>query len=54
MDQIRDAIRVRQYSIRTEEAYTQWIRRSIFFHNKKHPGIWVNLNFPVSDASGCG
>lgn len=37
MDQVRDAIRLRHYSIRTEEAYTQWIRRFILFHNKRHP-----------------
>lgn len=37
LDQVRDAIRVRHYSIRTEEAYLQWIRRFILFHNKRHP-----------------
>lgn len=35
--QVREAIRVRHYSIRTEEAYIHWIRRYIFFHNKRHP-----------------
>lgn len=37
MDQVRDAIRTRHYSIRTEEAYLQWIKRYILFHDKKHP-----------------
>lgn len=37
LDRLRDAIRVRHYSIRTEEAYVQWARRFILFHNKKHP-----------------
>ena len=37
LDQARDAIRVRHYSIRTEETYIQWIKRYIFFHHKKHP-----------------
>ena len=37
MDQVRQAIRLRHYSLRTEEAYTQWIRRYIYFHNKRHP-----------------
>ncbi len=37
LDRVRDEIRYRHYSIRTEEAYTQWIRRFILFHNKKHP-----------------
>ena len=30
-------MRVFHYSIRTEEAYIQWIKRFIFFHNKRHP-----------------
>ncbi len=37
LDQVRDAIRVRHYSIRTEEAYVGWIRRFILFHGKRHP-----------------
>jgi len=37
LDQVRDAIRVRHYSYRTEEAYVQWVRRFILFRNKQHP-----------------
>src|SRR5918995_850388 len=37
LDQVRLSIRTRHYSIRTEEAYVQWIRRFILFHNKPHP-----------------
>lgn len=37
LNMIRDAIRVRHYSIRTEKAYLGWIRRFILFHNKQHP-----------------
>jgi hypothetical protein len=37
LDQVRDAIRTRDYSYRTEEAYVGWIRRFILFHNKRHP-----------------
>jgi integron integrase len=37
MDQLRDAIRTRHYSIRTEETYLHWIKRFILFHGKKHP-----------------
>lgn len=37
LDQMRDTIRTRHYSIRTEEAYLQWARRFILFHDKKHP-----------------
>jgi hypothetical protein len=37
LDQVRDTIRRRHFSIRTEEAYTNWIRRFILFHGKRHP-----------------
>ena len=37
LDQLREAIRVRHYSIRTETAYVAWVRRFIIFHNKQHP-----------------
>jgi len=37
LDQVRDAIRRKHYSIRTEEAYVSWTRRYILFHNKRHP-----------------
>ncbi len=37
LDRVRSAIRVRHYSIRTEQAYVQWIRRFILFHGKRHP-----------------
>lgn len=32
-----EAIRVRHYSIRTEKAYIDWIKRFILFHDKRHP-----------------
>ncbi len=37
LDRVRDAIRVRHYSLRTEQTYIQWIRRFILFHHKRHP-----------------
>ena len=37
LDQVRDKIRLKHYSIRTEQAYVDWIRRYILFHNKCHP-----------------
>jgi site-specific recombinase XerD len=37
LDQVRQAIRRRHYSDRTEKAYVHWIKRYIFFHNKRHP-----------------
>jgi len=37
LDQVRDAIRLKHYSYRTEQTYVSWIRRYILFHNKRHP-----------------
>lgn len=37
LEQVRAAIRVRHYSIRTEESYLFWVRRFILFHGKRHP-----------------
>lgn len=37
LDQLRDRIRVKHYSIRTETQYVQWVRRFILFHGKRHP-----------------
>jgi integron integrase len=37
LDRVRAAIRVRHYSLRTEEAYIAWIKRFIFFHGVRHP-----------------
>jgi len=37
LDQVRDAVRRRHYSYRTEQAYLHWIRRYIWFHDRKHP-----------------
>ncbi|MES2000416.1 MAG: integron integrase [Pseudomonadota bacterium] len=37
LDQVRDKLRVKHYSIRTEQTYSDWIKRYIFFHDKRHP-----------------
>lgn len=37
LDQVRDKLRVKHYSIRTEESYVGWIKRYIYFHDKRHP-----------------
>ncbi len=37
LDRVRDEIRTRHYSPRTEKAYVFWIKRFIFFHDKRHP-----------------
>lgn len=38
LDQLRNEIRFRHYSIRTERSYVDWVKRFIYFHNKSHPG----------------
>ncbi len=42
LDQVRDAIRLKHYSWRTEESYVNadcvhWVKRFILFHDKRHP-----------------
>jgi site-specific recombinase XerD len=37
LDQVRDCLRRRHYSLRTEKSYVAWIRRYILFHGKRHP-----------------
>jgi hypothetical protein len=48
LDRVRAAIRARHYSRRTEKAYVAWIRRYIFFHDKRHP---ADMGGPNSRAS---
>ena len=47
LDRVRDAIRTRHYSRRTEKAYVHWIKRYIFFHGKRHP---VEMGAPEVSA----
>ncbi|ARU32890.1 integrase [Sulfuriferula sp. AH1] len=37
LDQVRHKLRVKHYSIRTEQTYLDWIKRYILFHGKQHP-----------------
>jgi integron integrase len=37
LDRVRWHLRVKRYSIRTEQVYVDWIRRYILFHGKRHP-----------------
>jgi integron integrase len=37
LDRLREALRARHYSGRTEHSYCQWVKRFIFFHNVRHP-----------------
>jgi integron integrase len=36
-EQVHEVMRFKQFSLRTEETYWNWIRQFIFFHNKRHP-----------------
>lgn len=37
LDQVRDRLRLKHCSLRTEQAYVGWIKRYIIFHDKRHP-----------------
>jgi integrase len=37
LDQLREALRARHYSRRTEQTYCLWVKRFIYFHNVRHP-----------------
>ena len=37
MEQCREVMRFKRLALRTEEAYSQWIRRFIHFHQNRHP-----------------
>jgi len=37
LDRLREKIRLKHYSIRTEEAYADWVRRFVVFHGRRHP-----------------
>ena len=37
LDKVREKLRFRHYSIRTERSYSDWIKRFILFHEKRHP-----------------
>jgi site-specific recombinase XerD len=38
LDRVRDKIRLKHYSLRTEQTYVDWIRRFILHHGKRQPG----------------
>ncbi|MBI4550936.1 MAG: integron integrase [Candidatus Latescibacteria bacterium] len=37
LDQVREVVRLKHYSLRTEESYVSWIRQYIVFHQMLHP-----------------
>ena len=42
LDQVREVLRVKHYSLRTEETYVDWIRRFLKFH-RDQAGKWRHL-----------
>ena len=53
LDQVSDVARLRHLSLRTEAAYVDWIKRFIFFHQKRHPAEMgeVEIRAFVSDLA---
>ena len=47
LDQYHERLRVKHYSLRTEDAYLHWARRFIYFHGKRHP---EQMNGPEVEA----
>ena len=43
LDVVRETIRLKHYSYRTEQTYLDWIKRYLLFHQKKHPREMVGL-----------
>ena len=41
LEAVREVLRRKHYSLRTEGAYLDWTRRFVLFHGKRHPGTWV-------------
>jgi hypothetical protein len=37
LDRVREAVRTRHDSRRTEKAYIHWVKRYVLFHGKRHP-----------------
>ena len=47
LDRMRDKIRLKHYSIRTEYAYLDWLRRFVLSHSKRHP---AKMGTPDAEA----
>ncbi|NMG56188.1 integron integrase [Aromatoleum aromaticum] len=47
MDRVRASLRVAHYALSTERTYCHWIKRFIFFHNKRHP---IEMGAPEVEA----
>jgi hypothetical protein len=52
LDQVRDAVRLKHYSYRTEQTYVQWIRCFTLLHDKHHPQEMGILEIATFLATG--
>ena len=50
LGRVREAIRYKHYSIRTERVYVEWVGRFVVFHDRRHPRemgaaeVWAFVN----------
>jgi hypothetical protein len=51
LEQVRDTLRRKHYSFRTEQTYLDWIRRFILFHGKRHPKEMNEVEVGAFDSS---
>jgi len=57
---LREALRIRRYSLKTEKAYIHWVRRYVHFHRMRHPQemgaseVTAFLNHLANDRSVAG
>ena len=52
LDRVREKIRLKHYGLRTEEAYSDWIKRFILHHGKYHPEGMGAVGATVEKMSG--
>jgi len=51
LDQVRAALRLKHYSIRTEQPYVDWIERFICFNGDRSPRTWAALKCKLSSPT---
>ncbi|WP_407899892.1 phage integrase N-terminal SAM-like domain-containing protein [Ferrigenium sp. UT5] len=49
LDQVHDKLRVKHYTLRTEQSYVDWIKRVIYFHDRRSPRD-IKRRLPVAHA----
>ncbi len=37
LELVKEKCRYKHYSLRTEQSYSDWVKRFVLFHNKRHP-----------------